>query len=136
MSGSGQPDSQEIAALKGLLLSSLQAMQPVSEAEILEQTANAVAAIAGCQTTGVLFDRAWQDVGNGGDGLLPADVVRCGTRTDGGPIVQHGVAWSWVYPMGVGRDAAGYLVIGARAEPAVSDQALLQAIGRHAGAAL
>jgi sugar diacid utilization regulator len=55
---------------------------------------------------------------------------------DGAPIVQDGVAWSWVYPISVGRDATGYLVVAASEAPSVSERELLQAIVRLAGAAL
>ncbi len=133
---SGQPESQETVALKGPAVRSLEALWPIGQAEILELTARAVAAIAGCHTSGMLLDQAWQDVGNRGRGLLPVDVAQRGKQVDGGAIVQDGVAWSWVYPMSVGRDATGYLVVGAYEEPAVSDRALLQAIVRLAGAAL
>lgn len=136
MVGSGQPESHEIVALKGPAARSLHAMWPLGHAEILTLTAHAVAEIAGCRTSGILLDQAWQDVGNRGRGLLPVDVAQCGTHVDGGPIVQDGVAWSWVYPMLVGRDATGYVVVSADKEPAVSDRALLQAIVRLAGAAL
>jgi sugar diacid utilization regulator len=111
-------------------------MWPLGHAEILTLTAHAVAEIAGCRTSGILLDRAWQDVGNRGRGLLPVDVAQCGKHVDGGPIVQDGVAWSWVYPMPVGRGATGYVVVSADTEPAVGDRALLQAIVRLAGAAL
>jgi len=127
---SGQPDSQQIVALD------LQAFRPVGQAEILELTAHAVAAIATCRTSGILLDQTWQDVGNRGCGLLPVDVVQCGKHVDGAPIFQDGVTWSWVYPMSVGLDATGYLVVAASEEPAVSDRALLQAVVRLAGAAL
>lgn len=76
MTGSGDSDSRQVAALKSLLVRSLQAMRPAEEAEILQLTAKAVEAI-GCQATGVLLDLTWQEVGGGGSGLSPAEVASC-----------------------------------------------------------
>src|SRR5258705_11652095 len=124
VTGSGDGDSQQVAALKSLLVRSLQAMRPADEAEILQLTAKAVEAIAGCQITGILSDLTWQEAGRQGGGLSAAEVASSGYCPSGGPIDSGGLAWTWVYPMSAESHTVGYLVVEAAQEPAASDRRL------------
>jgi sugar diacid utilization regulator len=128
--------NQQVATLKELLLRSLQVTQWGDEADILRLLAHAAEAVTSCWTEGILLDRAWCDAGRGGQGFSCDAVAAAGRRPGGGRIVGSGAAWAWVYPMPTGPGQAGYLVVGAAKEPAVSDRQLLAALASQAGVAI
>ena len=106
--------------------------------------AHAVEFLGPFKTYGIFAGDHWQDVRPAGpeDGPagLPARIPAGapGTRgvpgpTAGGLFTLEDVLWSWAYAL-VGRHGRfGYLVVGAKEEPAAGDRFVLHVLPQQAG---
>ncbi len=129
------------AALRKLLMLSLQLTQQQDQARILQLVAKAAESLAVCHTEGILLDQVWQDIGQGHP--IPAADVRCATLPVHGARVncvreserQTG-AWAWAYPIPAACGRAGCLVVSADSALAEREHFLLQSLAEHAGVAL
>ena len=128
------PVREQLLALQSLLVLSMLLTQQDSQDDILHYAANAVESLGSCATEGIFLDGSWQDVriAAGTATSLPAVIDAAGS----GPVMLADVPWSWAYSLSSRHGPAGYLVVGARAPPAESEQFLLQVLAQQTGVAL
>ena len=128
------PVREQLLALRSLLVLSMLLTQQDSQDDILHYAANAVESLGSCATEGIFLDGSWQDVriAAGTATSLPAVIDAAGS----GPVMLADVPWSWAYSLSSRHGPAGYLVVGARAPPAESEQFLLQVLAQQTGVAL
>ncbi len=119
--------------MRRLVLRSLLLTQQDDRDHILELVAMAAESLVPCQTVGMVLDDAWQEVGQRGHGLSPADVKVVGSA-HGEPVAVPGYPVGWAFE--IPGSHPGCLVIGAVAEVAEGDRGVLQALAQHAGVAL
>jgi hypothetical protein len=125
---------EQLSALKRLVFGCLQLNRQDDPAHILELVAAAAESLVPCQTVGVLLDQHWQDVGQRGRGVDPADVKIADGSVEGKLVTVPGVPWAWAFRIPASQ--GGCLVVGITAELADRDRDVLQALAQHAGAAL
>ncbi len=141
------PLREQLSWLRSLLALSMILTQQDSEKRILRFVAHAVESLGQFKTYGIFADGHWQDVRPGGpeDGAagLPAPVP-AGAPGPGmvpgpaaaGLFMLEDVPWSWAYALTGRRGRFGYLVVGAKQEPAAGDRFLLHVLAQQAGVAL
>jgi sugar diacid utilization regulator len=125
---------EQLSALRSMLVLAMLLTQQDSHDSILHYVANAVGSLGSCTTEGIFFDGRWQDVRIPGRkaATLPAVI----DAAEGGPVTLADVPWSWAYSLSSRHGPAGYLVVGAPAPPAESEQFLLRVLTQQAGVAL
>ena len=132
------------AALRKLLMLSLQLTQQQDMARILELVAKAAESLAACQTVGILLDEVWQDIGRNGPQLQPADVLCSALPADGARLdpARFGQTRTgnrpcvWAFPIPAAYGRAGCLAVSADSELTTGEHFLLQSLAEHAGVAL
>jgi sugar diacid utilization regulator len=147
--GGEGPLREQVSWLWSLLALSMILTQQDSEENLLRFVAHAVESLGPFKTYGIFADDHWQDVRPGGPedgpaGLpapIPAGAPAPGPGgvpgpTAGGLFTLEDVPWSWAYAL-VGRHGRfGYLVVGAKEEPAAGDRFVLHVLAQQAGVAL
>src|SRR5580693_7655592 len=129
----GTAQAAQRSALRKLVLESLLLTEQDEPAHILALVASAAESLVACQAVGVILDGQWQDVGQRGRGMSPADVSTAGFVA-GDPVAAPGVPPAWAFP--IPGSQPGCLVVAAAAQLADADKELLQSLARHAGVAL
>lgn len=129
----GTAQAAQRSALRKLVLESLLLTEQDEPAHILALVASAAESLVACQAVGVILDGQWQDVGQRGRGMSPADVSTAGFVA-GDPVAAPGVPSAWAFP--IPGSQPGCLVVAAAAQLADADKDLLQSLARHAGVAL
>jgi len=131
------------AALRKLLMLSLQLTQQQDQARILELVAKAAESLAACRTVGILLDQVWQYIGE--NHPFPAADIRCaaipvqGARVDSvraGRTATGNHPSAWAFPITAACGSAGCLVVSADSELTSGEHFLLQSLAEHAGVAL
>jgi sugar diacid utilization regulator len=128
------------AALRKLLMLSLQLTQQQDQARILELVAKAAESLAACQTEGILLDQVWQDIGRQGRQISAADVQYSALPPHGARVdcVRYGMTGTraWAFPIPAASGRAGCLVVSAYCELTKGEHFLLRSLAEHAGVAL
>ncbi|HUB69597.1 MAG TPA: helix-turn-helix domain-containing protein [Acidimicrobiales bacterium] len=137
---SSAPDGAEgqLSALRSLLALAALLVEEEEPNRILHLVATAVPTLTTARTVGIMFQSRWHETapGEAKHKLALEDLMAVLDPVAGGRLTQRDGSWACAYPLASGRQAWGYLVVGADLAPSDHEHLLLGALARQAGVAL